>query len=117
MYSWISVNIKKPKDGEEVLAVVSGQHGGFRYDHEVVNAIYDHGSWYLDDGVVDGDEEKTLIIREWMPIPTPVIQEPCELIDGRELINRLVLISATAGQWSGSRVIGEVIKEVRSMIK
>ena len=115
MSEWISVRIRKPEDGEEVLAVVSGQHGGFRYDHEVVRAIYDEGSWYLDDGVVDG--EQTIIVSDWMPIPAPIVRDDRAMLDGQELLNRIVLISATAGQWSGPRVIQEVIGEVRRMIQ
>ena len=115
MYDWINANIKKPKDGEEVLAVVSGQHGGFRYDHEVLNAIYDDGNWYLDDGVVD--DEQTIIVSDWMPIPKPIVRETPHQIDAVELYNRLVLISATAGQWSGPRVIQEVIGEVKAMMR
>lgn len=104
-----------PEDGEEVLAVVTGQHGGFVYDHEVVNAIYDHGSWYLDDGVVD--ESQTVTVSDWMPIPAPVVREAPVCLDGREVLNRLRLISASAGQWSGPRVIGEAISEVQQMIR
>lgn len=115
MTNWNSAKIRKPQDGEEVLAVVSGQHGGFRYDHEVVRAIYDEGSWYLDDGVVD--DEQTIIVSDWMPIPKPVIRDEPKLVDANELYNRLVLISATAGQWSGPRVIQEVIGEVKRMME
>ena len=113
--NWISTRYHKPEDGEEVLAVVSGQHGGFVYDHEVVNAIYDQGSWYLDDGVVD--EAQTITVSDWMPIPKPVIRDDPVLLDGREILNRMMLISASAGQWSGPRVIGEAISEVQRMIQ
>ena len=114
MTDWISAKTRKPQDGEEVLAVVSGQHGGFRYDREVMRAIYDEGSWYLDDGVVD--DEQTIIVSDWMPIPKPIVRETPHQIDAVELYNRLVLISATAGQWSGPRVIQEVIGEVKRMM-
>lgn len=110
---WISANSHKPLDGEEVWAVVSGQHGGLRYDHEVVRAIWDEGSWYLDDGVVD--DEQTIIVSEWMPLPQPTLRSYPQQIDAKELMNRLILISATAGQWSGPHVIQEVIQEVRRM--
>lgn len=114
--NWISPRARTPRDGEEVLAVVTGTHGGFVYDHEVVNAIFDHGRWYLDDGVVD--EQVTFEVSDWMPIPAPVRRsEDAQLIDYRELINRMTLISASAGQWSGPRVIQEVITEIRSMAK
>ena len=113
---WIRPSIRLPADGEEVLAVVSGSHGGYRYDHDVVNAIYDHGSWYLDDGVVDG-EEQTIIVSDWMPMPEAVLRDAPRMLDGTELLNRLTLISATAGQWSGPRVIQEVIGEVRQMMR
>lgn len=114
--NWISPRMRVPADGEEVLAVVTGQHGGFVYDHEVVNAIYDHGSWYLDDGVVD--EAQTVTVSDWMPIPQPARRaaEP-QVIEVGELINRMTLISASAGQWSGPRVIQEVIAEIRKMAK
>lgn len=111
--NWINAKFYKPLDGEEVLAVVSGQHGGFRYDHEVVRAIWDEGSWYLDDGVVD--DEQTILVSDWMPIPQPIVRDAPQLVDAKELMNRLILISATAGQWSGPHVIQEVIQEVRRM--
>ena len=111
---WIRPSIRLPADGEEVLAVVSGIHGGIPYDHEVVRAIYDEGNWYLDDGVVD--EEQTITVSDWMPLPRAVIRDEPKMLDGMELLNRLVMISATAGQWSGPRVIQEVIGEVRQML-
>ena len=115
--NWINPKLRVPADGDEVLAVVTGQHGGFIYDHEVVNAIYDHGRWYLDDGVVD--EKQTFDVTDWMPIPRPEprTEKPSVLIDGQEILNRLILISASAAQWSGPRVIQEAIAEVRRMIK
>lgn len=114
--NWISPRTAVPRDGEEVLAVVTGVHGGLTYDHEVVNAIYDHGRWYLDDGVVD--EQVTFEVSDWMPIPEPNREERrARMIEVGELINRMTLISASAGQWSGPRVIQEVITEIRSMAK
>lgn len=111
---WISPRIRVPADGEEVLAVVTGQHGGFVYDREVVSAIYDHGSWYLDDGVVD--DQQTVTVSDWMPMPAPDPAPQDCLIDGKEALNRLILISASAAQWSGPRVIQEAIGEIRQLM-
>lgn len=115
--TWTDPAARLPEDGEEVLAVVTGAHGGYRYDHEVRNAIYDHGNWYLDDGVVDEDEQRAFSVDGWMPRPEAARKDEPVLIDARDLLDRLMLISASAGLWSGPRVVNEIIAEVRKMIR
>lgn len=111
---WIDPKKAMPEYGEEVLAVVSGEHGGIRYDRDVMPAIWDGGVWYLDDGVVD--DEETITVSAWMPYPVPPADLPPRMIDGQELLNRLILVSASAAQWSGPRAITEAIAELRRMM-
>jgi len=114
--NWIDPNKRMPQDGEEVLAVVSGERGGIRYENDVVSAIRDEGCWFLDDGAVAEAEDGRLTVTAWAPMPEPPKARLPIMIDAGELLNRIVLISASAGQWTAQRVIREIETEIRRMM-